>query len=239
MMNTTDLLMHDWDIVVMDEVQKLKGGANPKPTGVWENAKKLSEKAKFLIMLSGSPIQNHPKEMWAYLNIFNPERFPDVRNFERRYCFGWGQTDDEGNPIVTVNWEQIIKAMGDQVIRHSKAEVMPDLPDKVREFRFVELEGKQQEIYRSLRQEFFVWLDEQHQQALTATSILAQLTRLRQAAIIPASMQIKDDKGILRRVDCYESAKIDEAMEIIEQLIGAGEQVVVFSSQFNEPSARS
>lgn len=235
MMNTTSILKYDWDIVVMDEVHKLKGGANSKPTQIFENAVTLSKKAKFLLPLSGSPIQNHPKEMWTYLHIFDPTRFPDVRRFEREYCFGWGERDEAGNPIVQVDWEKIIRAMKDQVIRHSKQECLPDLPDKVREFRYVEMEGEQARIYQSLRDDFFVWLDDQKEAKINVTSILAQLTRLRQAAIMPASMQIKTQDGSLKGVDCYESAKLDEAMDIVEQLVGAGEQVVVFSSQFNPP----
>ena len=235
MMNTTNILNYDWDIVVMDEVHKLKGGANSNPTRIFQNAVELSKKAKFLLPLSGSPIQNHPKEMWAYLHIFDPKRFPDVRRFEREFCFGWGEKDDSGNPIVTADWERIIRAMKDQVIRHSKQECLPDLPDKVREFRYVEMEGEQLNIYQSLRDDFFVWLDDQKDASINVTSILAQLTRLRQAAIIPASMQIKQPDGTIRRVDCSDSAKIDEAMDIVEQLVDSGEQVVVFSSQFNEP----
>lgn len=243
MLNTTPLLRKtEWDIVIVDEVHKLKGGANPKPTLIWENVKKLIHDKNgnpkpdvFFMPLSGSPIQNHPKEMWAYLHLFDPIRFPNVRHFERNFCFGWGETDEFGNPIVNVDWERIIRAMKDRVIRHSKAECLPDLPDKTREFRYVEMEGKQLSIYQSLRDEFFVWLDKEANKKLNATSILAQLTRLRQAAIMPASMQIKQEDDSVLSVDCYESAKIDEAMEIIEQLTGAGEQVVVFSSQFNPP----
>jgi SNF2 family DNA or RNA helicase len=234
-LNTTGLDKYEWDLVFMDEVHKLKGGASSKPTQVFLNTKEICHKAKFIVPMSGSPIQNHPKEMWTYLHIFAPDRFPDVRHFERNYCFGWGQRDEDGNPIVSVDWEKIIRAMKDRVIRHSKQECLPDLPDKVREFRYVEMEGKQLEIYNQLRTEFFVWLDDQKDAALTFTSILAQLTRLRQAAIIPSSMQIKLPTGEVRSVQCEESAKIDEAMEILEQLVGAGEQVVVFSSQFNEP----
>lgn len=236
MLNTTNIDKYDWDFVFMDEVHKLRGGASSTPTKVFENTRDLCRTAKFIVPLSGSPIQNHPKEMWCYLNIFDPDRFPDVRRFQREFCFGWGEKDDEGNPIVSVDWERIIKVMKDRVIRHSKAECLPELPDKVREFRYVELEGEQKRIYDSLRDEFFFWLDDQKQESLTATSILSRLTRLRQAAIIPASMTISDPiTGKQKRVECYDSSKIDEAMEIIEQLLQEGEQLVLWSSQFTEP----
>jgi SNF2 family DNA or RNA helicase len=235
MMNTSKILDYEWDIVVMDEVHKLKGGANSNPTKIFENAVELSKKAKFILPLSGSPIQNHPKEMWAYLHIFDPVRFPDVRRFEREYCFGWGEKDDSGNPLVQVDWERIITAMKDQVIRHSKQECLPELPDKTREFRYVERGPEQDAIYQALRDDFFVYLDDNKDAKINITSLLAQLTRLRQVNIIPASIKVKQMDGTLRQLDCFESAKIDEAMDIVEQLVDTGEQVVVFSSQFNEP----
>jgi SNF2 family DNA or RNA helicase len=236
-LNTTPaILAVEWDFIFMDEVHKVKGGASSKPTQVFLNTKEVCEKAKFIVPMSGSPIQNHPKEMWSYLHIFDKVRFPDVRSFERSYCYGYGEKDPEtGQPLVKVDWERIIRAMSDRVIRHSKKEVLHDLPDKVREFRYVELEGQQKEIYNSLRDEFFAWLDEQKSVSLTATSILAQLTRLRQIAIVPSSVTYLNAAGKKVHVDCNQSAKIDEAMDIVEQLLAADEQVVVFSSQFNEP----
>jgi SNF2 family DNA or RNA helicase len=235
-LNTTPSIMNvEWDFIFMDEVHKVKGGASSKPTQVFLNTKEVCDKAKFIVPMSGSPIQNHPKEMWSYLHIFDKKRFPDVRSFERSYCYGYGERDEDGNPLVKVDWERIIRAMSDRVIRHSKKEVLADLPDKVREFRYVELDGQQAEIYNSLRDEFFAWLDEQKSVSLTATSILAQLTRLRQIAIVPSSVTYSDKSDKKVHVDCTQSAKIDEAMDIVEQLLAENEQVVVFSSQFNEP----
>lgn len=223
-LNTTPLLMETaWDIVVMDEVHKLKGGSNSTPTKVWENAVAVCQKAKFIMPLSGSPIQNHPKEMWSYLYMLEPDRFPNVKDFINRFCWGY----DEG---LTVEWDRLIKILSNRVIRRTKAEVLKDLPDKTREFRYVEMGAAQRKIYDGLRDEFFVWLDDQKDTALTATSILAQLTRLRQVAIMPGSISVGD-----KSIDCDESAKLDEAMDIVEQLVGSNEQVVIFSSQFNGP----
>lgn len=232
-LNTTPILMTtQWDIIVMDEVHRLKGGANYNPTKVWENTSEIAARAKFIMPLSGSPIQNHPKDMWAYLYMLDPIRFPDHKTFVNQYCYGY----DEG---MTVQWDRLIKILSNRVIRKSKAEVLTELPDKTREFRYVEMLPEQQKIYNQLRDQFFFWLDEQEEEVLTATSILAQLTRLRQVALMPGSISIpitdKNGNTIERRVECNESAKIDEAMDIIEQLVQTGEQVVVFSSQFNAP----
>lgn len=246
--STPKLLEIEWDFVYMDEVHKLKGGSacrckpihktyskNCGATAIWQKAAKLIEGLRnrkgFFVPLSGSPIQNHPKEMWAYLYLFDPERFPSVRQFERQYCFGWG----EG---VKVNFETLISAMKNQVIRRKKTDpdVHVSLPDLEWEYRYLDHTPEQATIYNQVRDMFFYELDKESGSVLTATAIIAKLTRLRQINVWPGSIVVKDKDGSPRRLQCDSSSKIDEALEIIEELVvSQGEQVVVFTAQFNEP----
>lgn len=228
-LNAHDTLRNfQWDFVYIDEVHKLKGGSNPTPTKVWENTRDVCQRAEFSVFLSGTPIQNHPKEMWAYLHIFDPLEFPSVREFEARYCYGWG----EG---WTVDWDRMIKALAKNVIRRSKEDVGIELPPKVYSKRHVEMTDAQMKLYMQLRDNFFIWLDEQEGKALTATAIIAQITRLRQLVLCPSGIKIQHADGTTDQLELTESGKIDEAMELIEELYLEGEQVVVWSSQFNEP----
>lgn len=245
-LNGNSILMDtEWDLVVCDEVHKLKGGANPSgPTAIWKNVKRLAHgldaehktqvksTKPFLNFLSGSPINNHPRDMWAYLHIFNPERFNSLSKFEREFCFAW----DQG---FIVDFEQLIKVMKKQCIRRRKDEVKIQLPEKTREFRYVDMPGCQREVYNKMRDRFFIELDEMDPtKVLTATVIIAQLTRLRQIAAYPGSIEIKNKDGSITRLDCDRSGKIDEALDIIDELRNEDEQVVVFSSQFNGPLER-
>ena len=69
-----------WDIVIMDEVHKLKGGANSGgPTAIWEAVKNLS--MGFTMMLTGTPMVNKVEEIWSYLHIFDADAFPDAKRF--------------------------------------------------------------------------------------------------------------------------------------------------------------
>jgi SNF2 family DNA or RNA helicase len=85
-----------------------------------------------------------------------------------------------------------------------------------------------------MRDDFFIWLEKQ-EKALTAASILAQVTRLRQINVLPvANFYIKDEDGNIIetiKLDVRDSSKIDEAVDII---MAANDQCVVFSN-FNEP----
>ena len=93
---------------------------------------------------------------------------------------------------------------------------------------------QQGEIYQQMRERFFIWLDGQ-EKPMSATSILAQLTRLRQINVLPvANFTVKDEYGNVVeevKLDVRDSSKLDEAVDIITQ---TADQVIVFCT-FNEP----
>lgn len=218
--STPELVETPWDIVVMDEVHKLKGGAQSKPTKVFLNCQKVCKQARFLLPLSGSPLQNHPKEMWTYLHLFDPKKFPSVSHFER-LLRGYGSE-------FTIDFDKLIRAMKGQVIRRRRDEVklqMPTITPVEDRYRYMELLPRQRGLYNQMRDNFFIWLNKEQDKVLPATAVIAQLIRLWQIALAPDPL-LDDPVG---------SAKVDEAMDLIEQLVEAGESVVVFSSQFNAP----
>lgn len=215
---TPELQTTDWDIVVVDEVHKLKGGANSRPTKIFEEAKKIGHNSDFILMLSGSPLQNHPKEMWCYLHVLEPSRFPSVNHFERTYCAWFGSG-------LQVAFDDVIGILRDQVIRRRATEVLLQLPAITRQTIEVELYPRQREMYDTMRDQLFVWLDEQEDKALTTSAIIAQLTRMRQIALYPDALGASSPVG---------SIKVDEAMDMIEQL-DEKDQIVIFSAQFNGP----
>lgn len=234
----------EWDIVAVDECHKLKGGAQRPPSQIWTNTKALCRKAKFMIMMSGTPMVNKPEEMWAYLHIFDPERFPTLARFESFFKTDWSSL--HGGYVI--NADKLLKdALIGQSIRRRKDEVGFQLPELTRPPRMLVMNGEQRKVYDMMRKNFFVWLDKQGEKTLTANAIIAQLTRLRQIAVYPAGLetdvtvQFDNDPEISQTVrmalDCQESVKIDEAMELIEELDGSDEQVIV-GCTFNAPLRR-
>ena len=227
-LNTTPGFMDiDWDIVYCDEVHKLKGGHLSKPTQVWQNVKQIVSKAKFFVPMSGSPIQNEPGEMWSYLHIFDPIRFPKASRFKDEYCYGWGQG-------IKVDFDRLIKVMGNQVIRHRKDEVITDLPDKTRRFVPLVMNEKQRELYDQMKNNFFLYLDDNKESVVQAKVTIEWLTRLRQIALFPAGVKMKDPMGNDKPIpiSCRESIVVDEALDIIEELLNENKRAVVFTAQF-------
>jgi SNF2 family DNA or RNA helicase len=229
--DTPEIQAFKWDFVFADEVHRLKGGANPKPTQIWVTMRDVCRHAKFMYFLSGTPIVNKAEEMWAYLHIFSPERFPKVKGFLDEFT----QVDYlNGQLTYKVDVDKLMnRALAGQMIHRTKLEVGMQLPDKERTFYYLDLEGKQKAYYEQMRDNFFVWLGNQEEKAMmTASVVIAQLNRLRQLALYPAGMTYVDADGREWKFDTdTESVKLDQTVDLIEEI---NDQVVVSSAQFRE-----
>lgn len=228
---TPELFEHQWPVVVMDEAHKFKSDTSSTFTRVEE----ISNNAGFILPMTGTPIMNRPEELWAILHMLTLKgkyqgKFDVKWRFINEYCWSYGGTAS----FAGGGYDRLIKDVQDMVIRRRKDEVFSDMPDKVREVRFVELSKAQRDVYDQMRDKFLIWLDEQHTDAVSAQSVLAQLTRLRQLALYPAGVKITTPEGKEMVVDCTEGAKLDEAMDIVEELLGNDEKVLIFSN-YNEP----
>jgi len=226
---TTQYANIDWDLIVIDEVHKLKGGANVNgATALWTACKEVCARAKFTIMLSGTPMVNRPQEMWSYLHIFSPEKFPDVKTFEKNFM---EYKMLAGEYQLSINANKLLEgALKGQMIRRSRADVGLNLPEFTATDVELQMNPEQAIVYEQMRKNFFVWLDSMQTKPLTAAAIIAQLTRLRQINVWPAGIKIDND-GHEIVLDIRDSSKIDDAMDKIQD---AADQVVVFSN-FNEP----
>ena len=223
----------DWDIIVYDECHKLKGGANYVPTAIFKAVNDVARRSRFNIMLSGTPMTNRIMEMWSYLHIFDPILFPDVKKFEKD--FGEYKTL-AGQYVLEIDPNKILmNALKGRMVRRTRYEVGLQLPELTYIDRLCEHTPEQEKAYNQMRESFFVWLDKTTE-PLTATAIIAQMTRLRQINVWPDNIKLtqKDDDGnkiVVATLNIKESGKIDECMDIITN---ANDQVLVFGN-FNEP----
>lgn len=243
-LRTTPALANStYDYVVMDEVHKLKGGANPSgPTGLWKAVRDFIWKntgtkehpiwesnVEFVQMLSGTPMVNRVAELWAYLHIFDPVRFDNLRQFERAFNI----YQEMGGKIQTGKILDL--CLKDRMVHRNRNEVGLQLPELTIEIVDLQYNERQQEVADQMTRQFFIWLDGQGSETLTATAIIAQLLRLRQISVWPVFSQTRVDpetgEEVIVKINVEDSAKIDEAMDIIEK---ANDQVVVFCN-FNEP----
>jgi len=209
--------------VVVDEIHYIKTGKAQRTRavralikgGTWDQETrtftKLGEPAPFVIGMSGTPIINRPIEAFNALNLIRPELFPSWRKYVDRYCgvtYGWGGMADYSGAS---NTEELHKKLVETImIRRLKADVLKDLPDKVRSVFPLELDNREE--YREAVRDFLGWLAETEGQEAadraSSAETLVSIGKLKQLAV---------------------RGKLSSAIDWIQDVLDQGEKLIVFA----------
>ena len=111
--------------------------------------------------------------------------------------------------------EELQETLNEMMLRRLKEDVL-DLPDKVYIDEFVEMTGKQEQIYKEVTANIKANIDK----IKMSNNPLAELIRMRQAT---------GYTGILSS-EVLESAKIDRLEELVEETVANGKKIVIFSN---------
>ncbi len=145
----TKLVRHEFDVVIYDEVHRLKG----RSSAASRYARRL-RKVPHRLALSGTPLDDSPKQMWAIMRFVEPEAFgvqwADFQSFFTRPGGYMGKEDIFKRE--THNW--YIKRIEPFVFRITKEDAGV-LRSKIR-WVPVEMKGEQLRIYRELERDMMV-----------------------------------------------------------------------------------
>ncbi len=198
-----------FDYVVLDEAQTIKNAGSQ----VAKAARLLT--ANFRVAMSGTPVENHLGDLWSIFEFLNPGmlgRSSMFKNFET-------DADDEQQ-----SRQLLARGLQPFILRRTKAEVASELPKKIEQTIYCEMNEQQQSIYEELRNHYrdsLLGLVEQQGLAKSKMHVLEALLRLRQAACHP---------GLLDRASQDEScAKLDVLCPQIQELLSEGHKALVFS----------
>lgn len=137
--------------VIIDESVAIKDHRAKRSRAV----KELCRGVPHVLALSATPIEIRPMELWSTLNILQPQRFPSPWSFGHSFCgpkktfYGWSFDGAS-------NLDQLDKALQGVMIRRRKADVIQDLPSKIR--TVVPLEMSDPEQYAQASADFLKWL---------------------------------------------------------------------------------
>jgi len=208
----------DLRYVILDEAQHIK---NPMSQTA-RSAKKLSSERR--LALTGTPIENRLSELWSIFDFVSPGLLGSLKIFEERIA----RPIDRGDMETAQRLRATIKPF---VMRRMKSDVAKDLPDKIEQERIVPLADEQAKLYKQiLLQVRKSVLSEVEKKGVSKAQIqiLAALTRLRQVACDPRLMKLPDTD-----FNADDSGKLGALREIIDEAVGGGHRVLVFS-QFVE-----
>lgn len=194
------------NMIALDEAHKCKNHTSQQGKGM------LKLNAETMIAMTGTPIMNKPLDLYVILKWLGFENHA-FYSFKNHYCVmgGFG-----GYEIIGYkNLDELQERLNEIMLRRLKSEVF-DLPDKLYIDEYVEMTPKQSVIYKEVSSEIKSNID----QIKMANNPLAELIRLRQAT---------GYTGILSST-IHESAKLDRMVELIEESIENGKQIVIFSN---------
>ena len=205
----------DWDIVVYDEAHRLKN-RNANHT---KACKKIKSERTF--MLTGTPIENSPDELWSLLNLM----YPKVFNSYWRFVDQWCKTSTmrmHGREIKNITGCLDPKSMHEMLspimIRRLKKDVLTQLKGKTYKNIYVELNPADRKVYDELRDEMVAELSTG--EVVITANVLTQMMRLRQIAI---SSQLLSEEESVGRV---KSAKLEVVEELVTNNIGSHKLVL-------------
>ena len=196
----------DIGMIAIDEIHKCKNHTSQQGKGI------LKLHADTMIAMTGTPLMNTPLDLYIILKWLGYEKHA-FYTFKNHYCTmgGYGGYEIMGYK----NMDELQERLNDIMLRRLKEEVF-DLPEKIFIDEYVELDGKQAQVYKEILNDLRMNADK----IAESSNPLAQLIRLRQAT---------GYTGIVS-TEIHESAKLDRAEELIEESIANGKKVVVFSN---------
>jgi SNF2 family DNA or RNA helicase len=194
--------------VIIDEAHRIKNPQSKQTRAVWAVAHQDSVRQRWA--LTGTPLANHPGDLWSTLHAISPKDFPTRGHFVDRYCLqawnAFGGLDIVGlNPA---NRDEFHKLLDTRFRRMPKALVLPQLPPKVRTTRWVDLTSAQRKLYAQLTSQVVVDVEG------TSAHVKDQLiARIRHMQVASSMVKIEDTEWI----PCEPSPKLDELELVLEE----------------------
>ena len=197
----------DWSVVIGDEAQHIKNRRS-------QNAKtltRLHSAGRFL--LTGTPVENSLDDLLSLFTFLMPGYLEQAAPKLSREDRAWHSN------------RQTARAAA-YILRRTKKEVAPELPDKIEKTFFCELGSKQQRFYQDTlektRREIFQLEMGGAHAGRVQFAAFKELLRLRQACVDP---RILDETFAAK-----ESAKLEAFDEVLEECLDNGSRILVFSS---------
>lgn len=199
-----------WDFMIIDEAHRIKN-RNAKWTRELKHIPAVRKMA-----LTGTPMEKNPADLWSILNWISPgayrsywkfyEKYVDyeIRGWQKRYKYEIGPK----------NVDKLAREISPIVLRRTKKEVEPELPERIEQRVEVPMNKDQQDLYEIIRASEDIVLEHQDREVFIANA-LSHFTKLHQASVMPSLLEFS-----------YGSSKIDWLME---WLTDHPEPVAIFS----------
>ncbi len=209
-----ELREFEYHLLILDEAQTVKN--------VRSNAAQVVRmiQARHRLCLTGTPMENHLGELWAQFDFLMPGMLGDNKQFTRMWR---NPIEKQANQL---RQELLSRRVKPFILRRRKDDVASELPPKTIIVRSVDLEGKQRDLYETVR----VAMDEKVRKEIASKGfagsqivILDALLKLRQVCCDPRLVKLKAAEKVKER------AKLDFLHDMLPELVDEGRKILLFS----------
>jgi len=208
------LLAHSYHLLILDEAQFIK---NPRARA-GRAARRIE--ARHRLCLTGTPLENHLGELWSLFDFLAPGLLGSYRQFGRRFRT---PIEKHGNEAAM---DRLTRRVRPFLLRRTKAQAAPELPEKTEIVQSVALEGQQRELYETVR----LAMHQRVRQAIARRGVershiivLEALLKLRQVCCDPRLVDMDEARSVTQ------SAKLTMLMALLPEMLDEGRRILVFS----------
>ncbi len=203
-----ELQAKEFATIVIDEAQAIKNVNTKRAKTVFQL------QGDFKLATTGTPIENNLGELWSLFRFLNPGLLGSQEAFNQKFNGPISKYQDQEKQ------QQLQKLIKPFILRRRKDEVLKELPAKTEIVLNVLLSPEEAAFYEALRRQALKEIAETEDNNTRQFKVLAQLTKLRQAACNPKLVKPSSKIG---------SAKLELVQETVKEVLEGGHKILIFS----------
>jgi SNF2 family DNA or RNA helicase len=197
------------DLIILDEAQRIKNWRAKTSQAIKELPR------RFAFVLTGTPLENRLEELYSIVEFLDDKLLGPPWQFMAQHII----KDEWGGIIGYKDLAGVRRAIAPILLRRRKADVLADLPERIDNDFWLELDQEQARVYRPLEKALQDLLRSPEWTPQQSAMALSLLTRMREAA---TAAQLVDPA-------VKSSSKLRELPALVEEIAAEGHKMLIFS----------